>query len=487
MEKFDIYQDIAKRTDGDIYVGVVGPVRTGKSTFVKRFAELMIMPNISGKNKKLIATDELPQSGAGKTITTTEPKFIPSEAVKVTVKGKTFVNMRLIDCVGFMVEGALGHEENGETRMVQTPWKKEPVPFGEAAETGTDKVISEHSTIGVVVTTDGSVTDIPRENYIAAEKKTIEKLKKIGKPFAIILNSADPDGETATDTAKKMEEEYGVSVVRMNVLSDGEEKFAEVLEKVLSEFPIRQIDVNLPDWLAALPRENKVVGKIIETVKEASMNARKMKDCGLIEEAAATVEKIIPSGTEVYAGEGKAAINLAADKSLFYEVLSDTCGEIIDGEYKLMSFVRDLSEAKWEYDRIKNALYDAENNGYGIVLPTEKDVSVGEPVVVRQGNRYGVKIEAETESLHGVKVGVKAAVNPISGTKKQCEEFVEFIKEGDEDLSQANVFGKPLGKLVLDEVNRKSGAMPEITRDKLRKSVTRMVNGGKYRVLYFVY
>ena len=487
MEKFDIYQDIAKRTDGDIYVGVVGPVRTGKSAFVKRFAELMIMPNISGKNKKLIATDELPQSGAGKTVTTTEPKFIPSEAVKVTLKGKTHANMRLIDCVGFMVEGALGHEENGEARMVMTPWSKDPVPFGEAAETGTDRVISEHSTIGVVVTTDGSITDIPRENYLAAEKKTIEKLKGIGKPFAIVLNSASPDGETCAETAKQMEEEYGVSVVRMNVLDAGEEKFAEVLEKVLSEFPLKRIDVNIPDWLAALPIENKVVESITETIRTASLGASKMKDCGLIEEAAATVDKIIPSGTEVYAGEGRAVVDLTAEKSLFYEVLSDTCGEMIDGEYKLISFIRDLSEAKWEYDRIKNALADAEENGYGIVLPTDKDVAVGEPVVVKQGNRYGVRIEAETESLHVVKVGVKASVNPISGTKKQCEEFVEFIKDGDADLSEANVFGKPLGKLVLDEVNRKSGAMPVLTRNKLRKSVTRMVNGGKYRVLYFVY
>ena len=488
MEKYDIYSDISKRTGGDIYVGVVGPVRAGKSTFVKRFAELLITPNITGKNKRKIATDELPQSGAGKTVTTTEPKFIPSEAVKVTLGGKTTAKMRLIDCVGFMVEGAIGHEENGEPRMVQTPWQTEPLPFEKAAKLGTDKVISEHSTIGVVVTTDGSITDIPRENYEKAEELTVEKLKNIGKPFVICLNTKTPNAENTLALKKSIEEKYNVSVVSLDVLNADENDFTLVMEKALSEFPLRSVNAELPDWLCALPSENRVVGEIISAVKEASAAMVKMKDCGILEEALAKVDKIIPAGLKTDAGEGKVTVTVNAEKSLFYDVLSETCGETIDGEYKLMSFVRDLSKAKWEYDRIRSGLEDADAKGYGIVLPSEKDVEIGEPQLVKQGNRYGVKVTASTESLHVVKVGVKATVNPISGTKKQCEDFIGFIsEESDGGISEAKVFGRPLGELVLDEINRKTGAMPEETRGKLKRAVTKMVNDGKYKVLYFVY
>lgn len=489
MDNYDVYQDIAKRADGDIYVGVVGPVRTGKSTFVKRFAELLIMPNIAGKNKKQIAIDELPQSGAGKTVTTTEPKFIPGEAVKVTLHGKTTAKMRLIDCVGFMVDGALGHEENGEKRMVTTPWNNKPIPFEEAAEIGTEKVINEHSTIGIVVTTDGSFTDIPRANYVAAEEKTIERLKAIGKPFAIVLNSNAPDGKECKTLAKNLEDKYGVSVAAMDVLNADEDKYAEALEKVLAEFPLLVADIDLPDWLRALPPENKLVSSIIETVRTASSEVTKMKDCGKIETAVAGLDRVVPAEKRISAGDGRAEIKLALDKSLFYDALSETCGETIDGEYKLMSFVRDLSKAKWEYDRLKSALSDAEEKGYGIVLPNEKDVIIDKPKLEKCGNGYCVKIGAETESLHVVKVGVKAGITPISGNKRQCEEFMRFIDEesADGDLTQANVFGRPLGKLVLDELNAKTGAMPDEARHKLRKSLGKMVNDGKYRLFYIVY
>lgn len=489
MEKYDIYSDIGKRTGGDIYVGVVGPVRAGKSTFVKRFAELLMMPNIAGKNKKKIATDELPQSGAGKTVTTTEPKFIPGEAVKVTFGGKTTAKMRLIDCVGFMVDGAIGHEEDGNPRMVQTPWQEEPIPFEKAAEIGTDKVISEHSTIGVVVTTDGSITDISRENYEKAEEITVEKLKKIGKPFVICLNTKNPEAKETKELKAELEKKYEVSVVALDVLNCGEDGFTLVMEKALSEFPIKSADIDLPDWLCALPPENRVVSEIISAVKEASAKMNKMKDERCLEDCIATVDKLIPAGVKVDAGEGKVCVKVNADKSLFYEVISETCGETIDGEYKLMSFVRDLSKAKWEYDRIRSGLEAADERGYGIVLPSEKDVAIGEPTLVKQGNRYGVKITAETESLHVVKVGVKASVNPISGTKKQCEDFIDFISEETREgkVSEAKVFGRPLGELVLDEINRKSGAMPEETRGKLKRAVTKMVNDSKYKVVYFVY
>lgn len=489
MEKYDIYSDISKRTGGDIYVGVVGPVRVGKSTFVKRFAELMITPNIVGRNKQKIATDELPQSGAGKTVTTTEPKFIPGEAVKVTFGGKTTAKMRLIDCVGFMVDGAIGHEENGEPRMVQTPWQNDPVPFEKAAEIGTDKVISEHSTIGVVVTTDGSITDIPRENYEQAEQLTVEKLKALNKPFVIVLNTKTPQDENTLALRASLEEKYGVSVVCLDVLTCNGDGFAAVFEKVLSEFPVRSADIKLPDWLCALPIENRAISEIISAVKEASSAMIKMKDCHKLEESLASVDKIIPAGIKADAGEGKVTVTVTTDKSLFYDVISETCGETIDGEYKLMSFVRDLSKAKWEYDRIRSGLEAADAKGYGIVLPSEKDVKIGEPVLVKRGSGYSVRVTAETESLHVVKVGVKASVDPLSGTKKQCEDFMDFITSETEEgkVSEAKVFGRPLGELVLDEINRKTGAMPEETRGKLKRAVTKMVNDGKYKVLYFVY
>lgn len=489
MEKYDIYNDISKRTGGDIYVGVVGPVRVGKSTFVKRFAELLMTPNITEDNKKKIAVDELPQSGAGKTVTTTEPKFIPSEAVNVTFGGKIAAKMRLIDCVGFMVDGAIGHEENGEPRMVQTPWDNAPMSFEKAAERGTDKVISEHSSVGVVVTTDGSITDIPRENYIKAEETTVEKLKKIGKPFVICLNVKNPDSKNSKALRAELEEKYGVSVVCIDVLNCGEEGFTLVMEKLLSEFPIKSADVDLPDWLCALPPDNRAVGEIISAAKEALSQMRKMKDGYILENRLAAVDKLIPVGIKVDAGAGKITVKVDTEKSLFYDVISESCGETIDGEYKLMSFVRDLSKAKWEYDRIRSGLEEADSRGYGIVLPSEKDIEIGEPTLVKQGNRYGVKITAETESLHVVKVGVKTTVNPISGSKKQCEEFMRFISDetGEGRFSEAKVFGRPLGELVRDEINQKSGALPDEARGKVKRAVTKMVNDGKYKVFCFVY
>lgn len=488
MQKFDVYGDLAKRTGGDIYLGVVGPVRVGKSTFVKRFAEALIMPNLSGKNKKQIALDELPQSGSGKTVTTTEPKFIPSDAVKVTI-GKTHAKMRLIDCVGFMVNGALGSEEDGKPRLVQTPWKDEPMPFEEAAEMGTEKVIREHSTIGVVVTTDGSFTGIDRKEYIPAEEKAISRLKEIGKPFAILLNSSNPSSNSCKAICEELKEKHGVCVVALDLQNCEESAFNRVIEGVLDEFPINSFEILLPDWLRALPPENRVVGEIIGVVKTACQKIEKMKDFHLLEEALLSVDKIIPEPCEVFAGEGRARIKLSVENGLFYEVLSETCGEVIDGEYQLISFVRDLSKAKWEYEKIRTALCDAEAKGYGIVLPTEKDLSVGEPTLVKNGSRYGVSVDAETESLHVVKVGVKATVSPVSGTKKQCEDFIEFIRQESQSTSllEANVFGRPLGKAVLEEVTQKTGAMPDETREKMQRVVSKMVNDGKYRVLYLVY
>ncbi len=489
MEKYDVYKDIAKRTDGDIYVGAVGPVRTGKSTFIRRFTELFIIPNISAKNKKKIATDEMPLSGEGKTITTTEPKFIPGEAISVTFKDKTTAKIRLIDCVGYIVDGSIGYEEDGSPRMVKTPWSDNPIPFNDAAELGTEKVISEHSTIGIVVTTDGTITEIPRENYVLAEEKTIEKLKAIGKPFSVVINSATPESEECKALAVRLEEKYGVKPVRMNVLEDGEDKFAMVFERALEEFPLKTVDVELPEWLKTMPPESKTVGKIIEAVKLAAVKAVKMKDMGVFEEAAASVEKIIPERTEVVAGEGKVKVYLNTDKSLFYDVIGEAVGENVDGEYKLMSVVSELALKKREYDKIEEGIKEAEQKGYGIVVPDYSDAVVSEPEVVRKGAGYGVKITAETESVHVIKIGVKTTISPLSGTKRQCEEFVRFVKEQAESvgLTNVNVFGRPLGQIVADEINLRAATMPDETRNKLTKSLSKMVNEGKYRLFYIVY
>ena len=487
MGKYDVYEDIAKRTDGDIYLGAVGPVRTGKSTFIRRFTELFLVPNISGKSKKKIATDELPQSADGKTITTTEPKFIPSESVEINLKGVR-ARVRLIDCVGYVVDGALGSEENGTPRLVKTPWSENDLPFSEAAETGTEKVISEHSTVGVVITTDGSISGIPRENYVSAEEKAINKLKGIGKPFTIVLNAVEPESEANKKLSEELEEKYGVSVVRMNVLKDGEEKFSEVMESVLSEFPLKTIDITLPEWLGAMPPDNKVVSEIISVMKEAAESAVKMKDCSNLEKSAVKVDKIIPSSTTVLAGEGNVSIELGADSSLFYEVISDACGEEITGDYKLMRYVMDVAANKRKFEKVSTAVGEAEETGYGIVIPDETEITVKEPEIYKKGTGYGVRISAETESMHVVKVGVRAVVNPLSGSKKQCEEFVEYLKaQAESGVENTNIFGRPISKVVGDEMSLKTGAMPEETRKKVRRTISKMVNDGKYRVIYVVY
>ncbi len=489
MEKYDVYEDIAKRTDGDIYVGAVGPVRTGKSTFIRRFTETFLVPNIAGKTKRKIATDELPQSADGKTITTTEPKFVPSESVNITLGGKVKARMRLIDCVGFLVDGAIGHEEEGAPRLVKTPWNDNPIPFNEAAEIGTEKVITEHSTVGVVVTTDGSVAGIPRENYVKAEERTINKLKEIGKPFTIVLNADKPDSDENRALAAELSEKYGVSVVRMNVLKDGEEKFTEVMESVLAEFPLKSVDIALPDWLQAMPIDSKTISGIISEVKDAAQSAAKMKDGYVFEDKLVNVDKIIPKKTTVYAGEGRLKIEIDTEKGLFYETLSEACGENIDGDYKLMSFVRDLSASKARFDKVAEAVNEAETDGYGVVMPSIEDISVSSPEIVRKGTGYSVKIAAETECMHLIKFGVKADITPLSGTKKQCEDFLQYINGQIEagGTENTNIFGRPIGSLIQDEINVKVGAMPNEAKGKVRRSVGRMVNDGKYRVFYIVY
>lgn len=488
MEKFDIYKDIAKRTNGDIYIGVVGPVRTGKSTFITKFMNLMVTPNISGKNKKQIAIDEMPQSGSGKTITTTEPKFVPSEGVKIPLKNKTHAKVRLIDCVGYLVDGVLGDKENDEPRLVKTPWDKEPIAFEKAATIGTERVITEHSTMGVLVTTDGSICDIPRENYVKAEEKVVNKLKETGKPFVIVLNVKDPNSKNTIDLANELSEKYGVKVITIDLLNATEKSLSEVLESVLMEFPLKSFDVKLPKWMQVLPSSSEIITSIINTVKEVASVTDKMKDFTLISDALSGIDGIKRiNQAEVCLGEGRVVYEVEPNGNLFYKLLSELSGDDIAGEFELMSYVKELNVAKENYRKLKQALMQVDENGYGIVIPSESEMTLSDPEVVKRGGLHGVKLKANTSCMHLIKVNLDAEVLPISGTEKQCKDFAEFIKseyqENPNKVWNTDVFGKPLSSLVSDEVVGKISGMKDGIKTKMRKTVTKIVNEGKGNVV----
>ena len=488
MEKFDIYKDIAKRTGGDVYVGVVGPVRTGKSTFITRFTELIVAPNIQNKNKRKIAVDEMPVSGDGKTITTVEPKFVPAEAVKIAVKGKSVANVRLIDCVGFVVDGAIGDKENNEPRLVKTPWHTDAMPFERAAEIGTEKVIKDHSTIAVLVTTDGSVCDIPRENYVLAEEKTVEKLNVANKPYVIVLNSQNPESEKCKALQNELSNKYGVSVVAVNLLTATADDLTSVLEKVLLEFPIRTLDIKVPKWLQVLPSDSKIISGVLNAIKEIAPQIEKVKHVSLLADALSVVEgvKSVKEKSSLL-GEGKVVFELEPDKNLFFLLLSELAGEEIDCDYKLMSYVKELNVAKNNYRKLKNALSEVDANGYGIVVPTDSEMVLKDPEVVRYGGRYGVKLKATSSSMHLIKTNLDADVTPLYGTKEQCTEYAEYIKneyQTDADkVWNTTVFGKPLSSLISSEIAHKVSSMKDETKAKMKKTVTKIINDGKGNIL----
>ncbi len=487
MEKFDIYKDIAKRTNGDIYIGVVGPVRTGKSTFITKFMDLMVTPNISGKNKKQIAIDEMPVSGTGKTITTIEPKFVPSEGVKITLKNKSQAKVRLIDCVGYLIDGAIGDKENDEPRLVKTPWSSEPIPFEQAGTIGTEKVISEHSTLGVLVTTDGSITDIPRSNYIKAEEKAVKKLKDSGKPFVIVLNCTEVSNKTQ-ELAQELSEKYDVKVLPLDVLNATEKSLSDVLESVLMEFPLKSLDIKLPKWMQILPPSSEIISSIINTVKEVASVADKMKDYSLVKDAILSIDGIKRvNDASVLLGEGKAVYEIEPNGDLFYKLLSELGGDSINDEFELMRYVKELNVAKENYRKLKCALSQVDENGYGIVIPSENEMSLSEPEVIKRGGLHGVKLKANTSCMHLIKINLDAEVSPISGTEKQCKDFADFIKseyqENPSKVWNTDVFGKPLSSLVSDEIASKINGMKDGIKSKMRKTVTKIVNEGKGNVI----
>jgi len=481
MDKFNLYKDIADRTDGDIYLGVVGPVRTGKSTFIKRFMELLVIPNIENKYKKERANDELPLSGSGKTIMTTEPKFVPNEAIELTIKDNVKFKIRMVDCVGYLINGALGHEENNMPRMVTTPWYEKEIPFEEAAEIGTRKVITDHSTIGIVVTTDGSITDIERSSYIKAEERVINELKELEKPFVMLLNSKHPNLDSTIALRENLEEKYKVPVLSIDCMNMEMDDINRILEKALLEFPIKEINIKLPGWVEGLSKGHWIKDRIISTVKETVHNLQRLSEINVavneFKELDILQEVKI---SEINLGEGVANIEMHVENSLFYKALNDLTGYNIEGEHQILALVTKLSHAKREYDKVESALRDVRELGYGLVPPSLEELELAEPEIFRQGNRFGVKLRAMAPSLHLIRADITTEVSPLIGTEKQSEELVKyFLNEFESDPSkiwQSNMFGKSLHDLVTEQLQNKLNTMPEDVRGKMQKTLTKIVN-----------
>jgi len=483
VERFDIYKDIAERTEGDIYAGIVGPVRTGKSTFIKRFMELLVIPNIENKYKRERAKDELPLSGAGKTIMTTEPKFVPNEAVELILKDNITFKVRMVDCVGYLVKGALGHIEDDIPRMVSTPWHEKDIPFEEAAEIGTRKVITDHSTIGIVVTTDGSITDIDRSNYIKAEERVIFELKELEKPFIIVLNTKHPNLDSTLALRESLEEKYGVSVVTVDCLNMEIADVEKIFEKLLFEFPIKEITIKFPGWIEGLPRDHWIKSSILNSLKESIQTLQKLNE---VEPSLKTLRELDivkdVNIKEIKLGEGVINAELVVDDSLFFEVLKEMTGYTIEGEYQILGLINRLAQTKKEYDKIESALAQAKEIGYGLVSPSLEEMELAEPEIYRQGNRFGVKLKARAPSLHILRCDITTEVSPLIGTEKQSEELVKyFLDEFEEDPSkiwQSNLFGKSLYDLVNEQLQGKLNTMPEDARNKMRRALERIINDG---------
>ncbi len=484
MENYNVYEDIAARTGGEIYIGVVGPVRTGKSTFIKRFMEELVLPKISGAKKQRM-TDELPQSGSGKTVMTTEPKFVPEEAAEIAFK-QAVCKVRLIDCVGFPVEGAAGFEEEGAPRLVRTPWDDAPVPFGTAAEEGTRRVIRDHSTIGILVTTDGSVTDLPRSAYEEAEAKAAEELKAIGKPFVILVNTRDPAGSAGLLSG--LEEKYGAPAVAANAEQMTAEEIGTVLERVLYEFPVLSIDFDLPDWMRVLDADSSLISEALDGIRALAPRIEKMSDCALLDTLYAESDCLLPPvSVKLEPAAGRAKAEIAAKEGTFYRILGELCGAEIGSDFALMSYVSALSKAKKLFDRVGQAFADAQEYGYGIVPPDDGEMSLAEPKLVKKSGRVGVNLHADAPSYHIIRVDVSGEVSPALGTREQSE---AFVKELTEDMTSepdrawnTNMFGKTLKEMLGEELYHKNRSMADTVQKKMRKTVTRIVNEGKGGVI----
>lgn len=483
MQSYDVYKDILGRTGGDIYIGVVGPVRTGKSTFITRLVTQMLLPMIDDENERRRIVDELPQSGAGRTIMTTQPKFVPSEAAQLRLADNTELRLRMVDCVGYMVEGALGHEEDGLPRMVHTPWSAEEIPFEQAAEIGTRKVIEEHSTVGVVMTTDGSIQDLPRSAYIPAEERAITELKRMGKPFIVVLNTAAPDSEDAARIASQISAKYSCAVRIMNVLTFGESDMIKLLEDLLLQFPIREIDVELPGWVCQLAPTHWLMKSVAEKIEEGSSRMQLMADSDAMREVFAGEDYVRRAAVDsVELGSGVITVSVELKESLFYTVLGEECGYEIKDDSHLISVIKELVAAKKQFDRIESALGDVERSGYGVVPPQLSQLALQTPELVKQGGRFGVRLKANAPSLHIIKVDVQTEVNPIVGTERQTEDLINHvtseIETDPEQIWNTDIFGRSLYDLVRDGLNAKLSNVSDDAQLKLREMMGRIVNEG---------
>ncbi|MCL1936276.1 MAG: stage IV sporulation protein A [Defluviitaleaceae bacterium] len=484
MESFDIYKDIAERTQGDIYIGVVGPVRTGKSTFIKRFMDELVIPNIENTYNKERAKDELPQSASGNTIMTTEPKFVPAEAIEINLEKSVNFRVRLIDCVGYLVKGANGHLDGDTPRMINTPWSEEKIPFSEAAEIGTQKVINDHSTIGIVITTDGSITDINREDYIEPEERVINELKELGKPFVVLLNSAKPFAPETEELKFSLSEKYGVSVIPVNCFQLKRDDINSIMEKILYEFPIKELKIHLPKWIETLPQAHWLKQSMISSVKsilsEGTNRLRELKNNVNIFEDNEHIKKAYIDSISL--GEGAARIEVNLIESLFYKVISETTAMDIDSDYKLISTIKVLAEAKREFDKVKYALEEVKQKGYGIVTPAAEEMRIEKPVLVRHGAKYAVKIKATAPSVHLIKADIETELSPMAGDEEEALDYINYIKnqmeEEPEKVWQINMLGRSMQEVVRDGLKKKLYHMPEDAQMKFQDTLQRIINEG---------
>ena len=483
MTTTSIYQDIAQRTDGNIYIGVVGPVRSGKSTFIAKFMHSLVIPNIESEYRRERAIDELPQAAAGKTIMTTEPKFVPEEAISVELDGNAVMNVRLIDCVGYIVPSSIGYIENESPRMVVTPWFEGEVPFNMAAEVGTQKVINEHSTIGLVVTTDGSITDIPRAEYEEAEERVIAELEAIRKPFVIILNCQDPKDEDSIALAEELSEKYGKPVVALNCLEIDEQRITEVLAEILLQFPVKEINIKIPKWLTVLEKGHWLKNEIFAALKESAQNIKNINEINNVICNLPDCEYISNCEVEtIDMGRGAGFVSVSLKPELFYRVLGETTGLALKDESDLMPVMIELAQIKKKYEKVKSALEEVQATGYGIVMPSIDELSLDEPEIVKQGGKYGVRLRAAAPSIHMMAANITTEVSPIVGSERQSEELILYLlKEFEENPSkiwESNIFGKSLHSLVNEGLHNKLYRMPQDARMKLQETVQRIINDG---------
>lgn len=483
MEDFNIYRDIAERTGGDIYIGVVGPVRTGKSTFIKKFMDELVVPMIDDKFIKERAQDELPQSSAGKMIMTTEPKFVPEEAVQIKMEDSLSFKVRMIDCVGYTVPGAIGYEDEEGPRMVSTPWYNHEIPFQEAAEVGTQKVINEHSTIGLVITTDGSFSEIPRHNFIMAEERVINELKSIGKPFIVALNSSHPEAEETQELCQKLSEKYGVPVIAVDCLHLKKSDIYNILKKVLFEFPVNEFYINLPGWINELEADHWLRSSYDQTIRDSVQDVEKIRDIYDVIDMLAENENTRDVYLEkINLGEGLGIISIRVLDKLYYQMIEEYSGSSVKDKQELLNLIRDLSYAKKEYDKVEEALLNVEKNGYGIVTPKLNDMSFEEPEIVKRGNQFGVKLNASAPSIHMIRADIRAEVSPMVGTEKKSEEVITFLQkdydQNPDSIWKTEFLGRSLHDLMQESISNKLFRMPQSAQVKLKNTVEKIVNEG---------